>query len=262
MISRRRFLHISLAGLAGGLAAACAQAGSQSPTAPTATMPLPPSTPTRTAVTSTPTPRAVTPEVILHNENRPGFYVRYFKPFPAPDPARWRLTIGGLVDAPATLSLEQILRDLPLKEQNTRMKCVEGWSSRAMWGGFTYAALAALVKPQPTATHVRFDCADGYWEVLPISELTREGALFVTHMNGSLLSAEYGAPLRMILPWLYGYKGAKAVTGLEFRAKGEPGYWSTVGPYSVDGNILPGLDYPLDLDGKPREVDGGEVTEY
>ena len=260
MINRRRFLHIGLAGLAGGLEAACVRPGPRSPIIPATIVPGP--TPTGAATAPTASPAAMAPGTILHNENTPGFYVRYFKPFPAPDPAVWQLTVGGLVDAPITLSLEQILRDLPHTEQNTRLKCVEGWSSRATWGGFTCAALAALVKPQPAATHVRFDCADGYWEVLPISELQREGALFVTHMNGQLLPAQYGAPLRMILPWLYGYKGAKAVTGLQFHSKGGPGYWSTVGPYTEDGNILPGIDYPLDLDGKPRQVDGGEVTEY
>jgi sulfoxide reductase catalytic subunit YedY len=191
----------------------------------------------------------------------PQFNVRYYRPFPAPDPATWRLAIGGLVDAPAELTLEQIRQELDYKEQNTRMKCVECWSSRAMWGGFTYAALASLVKPKPDARHLRFDCADNYWEVLPISELQREGALFVTHMNGIPVPAKYGSPLRMIFPWLYGYKGAKAVTKLTFQAQQEPGYWSTVGPYTVDGNIQAGTDYPLDI-GESREIQGGEITSY
>jgi len=192
----------------------------------------------------------------------PGFYVRYFAPFPAPDPATWKLEVGGLVEIPLSLTLKQILSEFPRKEQNTRMKCVECWSSRALWGGFTYAALEDLVKPRPTASHLRFACADGYEEVLPVSELKREGALFVTHMNGDILPAKYGAPLRMIFPWLYGYKGAKAVTRLEFIDKQGEGYWSAVGPYTVDGNIRPGSDYPIDLNLGPRQIKGGEITEY
>jgi sulfoxide reductase catalytic subunit YedY len=109
---------------------------------------------------------------------------------------------------------------------------------------------------------VRFSCADGYWEDLPLSELQKPPALFVTYMNGDPLPAQYGAPLRIIVPWLYGYKGAKAVTKLEFTANGDKGYWSTVGPYTVDGAIQAGSDYPLDLPGGSRDVGAGEVTAY
>ena len=282
-MNRRRFLEVSMAGLAGGILAACAPETQPAPAGPTAgpsasraasdIVASPQLAPTETPFPARPgsavgagvgreTPLgAAPPGTILRNEDVPGFYVRYYRPFSAPDPATWQLEVGGLVDAPVVLTLEQILRDLDHREQNTRMKCVECWSFRAVWGGFNYAALAELVKPQPSATHVRFDCADSYWEVLPISELQREGALFVTHMNGMLLPAKYGSPLRMILPWLYGYKGAKAITRLTFQATGGAGYWSTVAPYSVEGNIQAGTDYPLDLDER-RSIQGGEITEY
>jgi sulfoxide reductase catalytic subunit YedY len=262
---RRRFLALGLAGLAGGIAAACVPTAPAAPTIPTATAApdAPANSPTaaaQPAATATPMGAAV-PGTILANENVPEFYVRYYKPFPAPDPAAWQLVIEGLVDAPMTLTLDQIQRELEYKEQDTRMKCVECWSSRATWGGFTYASLAALVKPKLDATHLRFECADNYWEVLPVSELQREGALFVTHMNGIPVPAKYGSPLRMIIPWLYGYKGAKAVTKLTFQAEQEPGYWSTVGPYSVEGKIQAGNDYPLDI-GETRPIQGGEITAY
>jgi sulfoxide reductase catalytic subunit YedY len=258
-MDRRSFLNLTLAGMASTVVSACAS---------TTLSPVAAVTPTLADVSPTPRPTIATtalgraaPGTILRNENLPGFYVRYFKPFPAPDPATWQLFIGGLVETPMTLSLDQILQ-LPRQEQDTRMKCVECWSSRARWAGFTYSVLAALVRPMPGATHLHFTCADGYWEVLPIAELEKPGALFVTHMNGDLLPAKYGAPLRMIVPWLYGYKGAKAIVGLDFRAEGGPGYWSTVGPYSVDGQILPGTDHPLDLDRRPRQMSGGEITAY
>jgi sulfoxide reductase catalytic subunit YedY len=254
-MDRRRFLALGLTGLAGGIAAACTP---EAP-APLGTTAVPPA-PTPPAAIATPM-GAAPPGTILSNENVPEFYVRYYKPFPAPDPAAWQLTIEGLVDAPTKLTLEQIQRELEYVEQDTRMKCVECWSSRATWGGFTYASLASLVKPKPDATHLRFDCADDYWEVLPVSELQREGALFVTHMNGIPVPAKYGSPLRMIIPWLYGYKGAKAVTKLTFQAEQEPGYWSTVGPYSVEGKIQAGSDYPLDI-GETRPIQGGEITAY
>ena len=257
-VSRRRFLALGLTGLAGGIAAACTTASPGTVAVPSST--ARPTAAAQPAATATPM-GAANPGTILGNENVPEFYVRYYKSFPAPDPAAWQLTIDGLVDAPVTLTVAQIQSELAYKEQNTRMKCVECWSSRAAWGGFTYASLAALVKPKPDATHLRFDCADNYWEVLPISELQREGALFVTHMNGIPVPAKYGSPLRMIFPWLYGYKGAKAVTKLTFQAKQEPGYWSSVAPYSEEGKIQAGSDYPLDI-GESRPIQGGEITAY
>jgi DMSO/TMAO reductase YedYZ molybdopterin-dependent catalytic subunit len=204
----------------------------------------------------------VRPGTLLGNENVPGFYVRYIETFRAPDPGRWSLNITGLVSAPTTMTLDHIQKNLPFTQQNTRMKCVECWSSRADWGGFTYAALADLVKPAANATHLYFACEDGYYEVVPISELRKDRALFVTHMDGELIGAKYGAPLRMILPWLYGYKGAKTINTIEFRSTGGQGYWSDVGPYTASGIVLAGSDTPLDLDGRPRRMAGGEITDY
>jgi sulfoxide reductase catalytic subunit YedY len=205
---------------------------------------------------------AVPVGTILSNTNDPGFYVRFFSPFAALDPGRWKLDIRGMLDAPTTMTLDQIGSNLLFAEQSTRMKCVEGWSSRVVWGGFRYDALAALVKPRPEAAYVHFLCDDTYEEVLPVSELRKEHALFATHMDGRPLGAKHGAPLRMVLPWLYGYKGAKTIIAIEFSATGGAGTWSQIGPYSVDGVIQPGMDIPLDLDGKPRPVKGGEVTDY
>ena len=65
------------------------------------------------------------------------------------------------------------------------MTCVEGWSSRATWGGFIYSDMAALVRPKPAATHVRVDCMDDYWESVALTELQRDRLLFTTHMNGT-----------------------------------------------------------------------------
>lgn len=159
-VSRRRFLALGFTGLAGSILAACAPATPTSPgtvAAPSAT-----TLPTAAAnVAAIPTPMgAAQPGTLLSNEDVPGFYVRYYRSFPAPDPAKWQLTIDGLIDAPVSLTLPQIRSELAYAEQNTRMKCVECWSSRATWGGFTYASLAALVKPKPDAAYLRFGCAD------------------------------------------------------------------------------------------------------
>ena len=140
-VSRRRFLVLGLTGLAGGIVAACAPAAPAPPAAPTVPT-APPATVVTTSATTLPTAAAqpaatatpmgaAKPGTILGNENVPEFYVRYYKSFPAPDPETWQLTIDGLVDAPVTLTSAQIQSELAYKEQNTRMKCVECWSSRA-----------------------------------------------------------------------------------------------------------------------------------
>lgn len=196
--------------------------------------------------------------VTLRNENVPGFYVRYYKPFPAPDPADWRLAVEGLVRKPQTLSLADVQR-LPSVAEVRRMKCVECWSARAEWEGFDLASLMEVVDPLADARWVHFYCADDYYESLSIEELLQEGVLLAYGMNDELLAAEHGSPLRLVAPSKLGYKWPKAIVRLEFAAEEKAGYWPTVGPYTSSGEILAGWDHPLDLPDGSRRIDGGEV---
>jgi DMSO/TMAO reductase YedYZ molybdopterin-dependent catalytic subunit len=211
-------------------------------------------------VVSAPSPTAAAAK-ILQNDNPDEFWVRYYRPFPAPDRTMWHLEVTGLVENPVTLDYDQVL-SLPSFTRTSRMKCVECWSGKATWEGFQYPSLATLVKPASAATALRFDCADGYTEYLEISDLEDPRVIFVTRMNGALLPDEYGAPLRMIVPWKYGYKGAKAITRLTFVDKSGAGYWPRVGGYSTVGDIQPGFDQPLDLPGTTEHISGGEITQY
>jgi sulfoxide reductase catalytic subunit YedY len=249
-LSRRQFVRLGALGAIAWTAAACGLA----PTAPPADATPAPFTP---GPATTPT-KALK---LLYNENRAGFYIRYYRPFPAVDANIWRLDVKGLVEEPRSFSLADLLA-LPHTTLEARMKCVECWSARAVWGGFTYQALAELVRPKPEARYLRFDCADGYWEHASIEEASNPRALFVTHMNDEKLPDEYGAPLRMMFPWKYGYKSAKAVVSIEFKKEGGDGYWSAGGAYTVDGDIEPGFDHPLDQGAKARPIKGGEITEY
>lgn len=254
--TRRRFLRAAVLAVLGWLAAACGR-------------PLRGrGTPLRESPSLTPPERELTPtepgERALGNQNRPAvkpdWNVRYFQPYRPVDHDQWRLTVGGLVEAPQSFSLDYLLA-LPRLEQNTRMKCVECWSARAAWAGFTYAALAEVVRPLPEAAWVHFECADGYYESLSIEELSQPGVLFAYEMDGEPLLDEFGAPLRLVVAPKYGYKGPKVITHLRFETDQKRGYWPTVGPYSADGTIQPGQDFPLDL-GEVREISGGEITDY
>ncbi len=241
-MSRREFLRVASASAAGVLVAkalsACGTVGSEVEPSGSA------------AETATPQ--------ILRNENLPGFNVRYYKPFPPPDPSEWRLSVEGMVRNPHSLSLEQVQR-LPSIVDVRRMKCVECWSARAKWEGFGLGALMALVDPEPEAGWLHFFCADGYYESLSLEELAQDGVLFAYGMNDQLLSPKYGSPLRLVVPSKYGYKWPKAIVRLEFAAHEKGGYWPTVGPYTTSGAILPGRDHPLDLPDGLRTIEGGEV---
>jgi sulfoxide reductase catalytic subunit YedY len=271
-ITRRQFVRLALVSAATTLLeAACQSSASSTPTLP-APSPTPEAIATATPALS-PTPKAAatvklafppltqdTP-ALLRNRDDPNYNVRYVNPFPPVDHNAWRLEVTGLVDTPGSFSLADLLA-WPQVEQISRMKCVECWSFKAKWGGFHYTALAERVNPKPEATHIRFDCADAYWEVVSIEELTDPRVIFVLRMNDELLLDEYGAPLRMMFPAKYGYKSAKAVTTVTFTDQGGKGFWSTVGPYTVDGEIQPGFDYPQDLPNQRKEIDGGEITAY
>jgi DMSO/TMAO reductase YedYZ molybdopterin-dependent catalytic subunit len=253
-LTRRQFVRLTLVGATTTLVEVACQGLPAS--IPTATSPSPipkpaakatktpePLIPTATLPPSpTPEPAAAFPPLpesapeILANRNDPHYNVRYVNPFPPVDHEAWRLEVTGLVEKPGNFSLEDLL-GWPQMEQVSRMICVEGWSFEARWGGFQYQALAERVVPQSEATHVRFDCADGYWEFDSIEELSAPCVVFVLSMNDELLLDEYGAPLRMMFPTKYGYKSAKAVTSVTFTDEGGAGYWSTVGSYSIRGDI-------------------------
>jgi sulfoxide reductase catalytic subunit YedY len=243
-ITRRQFLRVATVSGVGALAAAAASACGVTPSG---------------VQRLTPTaPGGTTTGEILRNENVPGFYVRYFNPFPAPDPTEWRLSVEGLVARPQTLSLDDV-QGLPTISDVRRMKCVECWSARAKWEGFDLETLMESADPDPAARWLQFYCADGYYESLSLDELQEEGVLFAYAMNDELLPAKYGSPLRLVVPSKYGYKWPKAITRLEFATEEKPGYWPTVGPYTTSGVIRAGVDHPLDLPEDTRPIEGGEV---
>jgi len=248
-LTRRQFLRLGALGAIAWTAAACGAA------------PAPTSAPAAASATPLVTVEPTRALKLLRNENRAGFYIRYFRPFPAVDVNAWRLDVAGLVDEPRSFNLADLLA-LPQATLEGRMKCVECWSARARWAGFTYAALAELVRPQPAARFLYVECADGYWETVSIEEMQNARALFVTRLNDALLPDEYGAPLRLMLLWKYGYKSAKALTAIRFQKESGDGYWSQSGAYTIQGDIEAGWDHPLDLGGDARRIKGGEITEY
>lgn len=249
-MNRRRFLRLVVASIISATLAACQRARPETSEEPGVTLAVPTG-----ALAGTPTQIA---EKILMSLNRPRYNVRFLGRTPALDHAAWRLQIEGVQQGPTSLSFAEMVETLAVTRQNSRMVCVEGWSFRADWEGFTLQALLDIVQPLPQAKYLRFEAVDGYYEVLSIEELLADRVLFAYKMDGEYLSDEHGWPLRLIMPDRYGYKGAKSITKLIFTDKGGKGYWSTVGPYTVTGAIEPGIDRPQDMPGERRQTVEGE----
>jgi len=185
--------------------------------------------------------------------------IRYIKGTPRVDLATWRLRVDGLVEQPAQWSLDE-LQALPVTEQSSRMKCVECWSGPALWRGVAGRDLLAQVRPLSKASHVRLYALDGYDTTLPLPVVMAPRSIFVYAMDGGPLPPDNGAPLRLIVPSLYGYKNCKGIERVEVTDRPVPGYWERAG-YPDDGTIRAGTDHPLDL-GVTRPIIGGEITDY
>lgn len=185
-----------------------------------------------------------------------------FNPIPAPDPATWELQVGGMVERPMKLRLADVKR-LPRIKQSSRMKCVQCWSVRIEWQGFRCGELLRLARPKADATWVRIDCADMYYDYIKMTELLHPRVLFALGMNGEPLTPEHGAPLRLVMPFKYGYKSSKLITRLTLANKGGQGVVADTWPYySQTGDIEPGYDHPFDFPGETRKIKGGEIVDY
>jgi len=155
--------------------------------------------------------------------------------------ADYRLEIGGLVEVPLSLSLQDI-RTLPSRTQITRHDCVEGWSAIGKWKGARLSALLQRARPSPTAKYVVFYCADSleeagdpYYESIDMDDANHEQTLLAYELNGSPLPIANGAPLRLRVERQLGYKMAKYIMRIELVAALEPiggghgGYWEDQG---------------------------------
>lgn len=168
----------------------------------------------------------------------------------------WVLTIDGMVDKPMQIGIDDLLKQMPLEERLYRHRCVETWSMAVPWSGFALKELVTLAAPQAGAKYLRFetfmnaDVAPGqnsftftwpYVEGLTIEEAMNDLAFMVTGIYGKPVPKQNGAPLRIVLPWKYGFKSAKSLVKITFTdqrpvslwqayAANEYGFWANVNP--------------------------------
>jgi len=146
------------------------------------------------------------------------------------DRRSWRLRIDGLVAKPRELGYEEVLR-LPRVEQTSDFHCVTGWTVRNVrWAGVRFHDLLSLAQPRPEAHALRFVSAERpYEDTLTLEQALRPAALLAYEMDGHPLPRSHGAPARVVLPAMYGYKNVKWVERIELVARPRDGFWEKLG---------------------------------
>ncbi len=150
------------------------------------------------------------------------------------DPASWQLRIDGLVQRESTLSYDE-LRSLPSTEQVSTFHCVTGWTVHHVhWRGVRFADLLGVAAPLAGARVLTFTSAERpYVDTLTLDQARLPDAMLAYEMNGKPLAREHGAPIRVVIPDMYGYKGVKWVERITLSTEAEPGYWEQRG-YDTD----------------------------
>ena len=174
--------------------------------------------------------------------------------------AEWRLTVDGLAGAPRVYSLEG-LQALPQSAVDARLTSVSGFSVRALWQGVLWRDFLAGLELKPESSHATFASHGGsYTTTVSLGDLDHPRVMLVTAVEDEPLERDYGGPLRMLIPQLWGYKSAKWLTGVTFGPSMLGGYWEDRG-YPREAVIEPGTT--LDINTRQRRaIKGGEVTEF
>ena len=199
------------------------------------------------------------------------------------DPARnaksfqtspWSVSIEGEVKKPRRFTMEEILKLAPLEERIYRHRCVEAWSIVVPWIGYSFSVLAKLVEPTPKARYVAFqsyyDAAQmpegryagiplPYVEGLRLDEAMHPLTLLCFGMYGETLPNQDGAPVRMVIPWKYGFKSIKSLVTMRFVEDQPPTTWNlaNAGEYGFYSNVNPSVDHPRWSQAKERRL--GEI---
>ncbi len=173
----------------------------------------------------------------------------------------WTLSVDGLVARPRVFDVDQLLRRFPLEERVYRLRCVEGWSMVIPWNGFPLAALLAEVAPLSSARYVEFttlhdpermpgqrrDVLDWpYREGLRLDEAMHPLTLLALGLYGEVLPNQNGAPVRLVVPWKYGFKSAKSIVRIRLTDTEPPTAWSVAAPeeYGFYSNVNPDVSHP------------------
>ena len=168
------------------------------------------------------------------------------------DAGRYSLTVGDMAENSGKFSMEQI-RQWPQTRVDARLTSVSGWSVRAVWEGVLWRDFIHFVRPEAKAQYATFvSLGGGYETTISLDDLDHDRVLLCHSVEGEPLEIEYGGPLRVIVPHLYGYKSAKWLGRVDFRTDMKGGYWEDRG-YSRAGQIEPGITLDMNT-GQRRPI--------
>ncbi|MEQ9359479.1 MAG: protein-methionine-sulfoxide reductase catalytic subunit MsrP [Coleofasciculus chthonoplastes F3-SA18-01] len=176
----------------------------------------------------------------------------------------WKVEVTGLVKNPRTYDLDDLRKKFPLEERIYRFRCVEAWSMVLPWLGFPMRLLMEEVEPTSKAKFVRFTSFDDpqirispawsfsgklpwpYTEGLTVEEMANDLAFFAVGIYGHFLPKQHGAPIREVVPWKYGFKGAKSIVKIEFVETQPATFWNKLIPYEYkfEANVNPDVPHP------------------
>jgi sulfoxide reductase catalytic subunit YedY len=173
----------------------------------------------------------------------------------------WTVKIDGMVEKPFEIGIDDLIRKLTLEERTYRHRCVEAWSMAIAWTGFPFRKLVELARPLGSAKFVRMETfmdpkmAPGqrlawfpwpYVEALTMAEAGNDLAFVVTGAYGHPLAKQHGAPLRLAVPWKYGFKSIKSIVKFSFVEKRPKGMWEAIQPseYGFWANVNPAVPHP------------------
>lgn len=177
------------------------------------------------------------------------------------NPSPWTVEVFGLVNKPKTFGIEDLLGKFTQEERIYRLRCVEAWSMVIPWTGFTLAGLLKEVEPTSDAKYVRFETVYRpeempgqsspfypwpYQEGLRLDEAMHDLTILATGLYGLPMPNQNGAPIRLVVPWKYGFKSIKSIVKIELVAEQPTTLWSSVGPneYGFYSNVNPGRSHP------------------
>lgn len=188
----------------------------------------------------------------------------------------WSITVEGECEAGGTFTLQELLKGLPLEERIYRLRCVEAWSMVIPWIGFPLADLIKRCRPLSSAKFVEFVTIQRpeempgqrsvfstidwpYREGLRIDEAMNPLTLMAVGMYGDVLPAQNGAPIRLVVPWKYGFKSIKSIVKIRFVEKMPATTWNDLAPqeYGFYANVNPDVDHPRWSQATERRLPGG-----
>lgn len=188
----------------------------------------------------------------------------------------WSVKVEGLVEKNQALDLDDIVKISPLEERVYKFRCVEGWSMTVPWTGFPLSKLIEKLQPKAEAKFIRFETANRpeqmpgirqvknypwpYFEGLRMDEAMHPLTMVVTGIYGKPLPKQHGAPIRIVVPWKYGYKSIKSVVKMEFISKQPTTFWETLAPdeYPFESNVNPAVPHPRWSQATERVIDTGD----